>query len=469
MNRSILVRILRLAWPVLVAQIAVVGSGLMDTVMAGRLSALDLAAVGVGASIYITVFVTAMGVLMALTPIVAQHYGAGRYAEIGEDVRQCAWLALLLAIIAMGLLRYPEPFIALAKLTPAMEEKVRAYLRAVSWAVIPGLGFRLFYGLMTGIGRPRAIMTFNLIFLIAKAPLNAVFMYGLDMGATGCGIATAVAAWPTMALVWIWYAYQFSSERGQARELPSPPSPERGAGGRSVDPYGVLARFTWPRPAAILELVRVGLPIGFTLLVEVTAFTFMALFIARLGPAVSAAHQIAANLAVLTYMAPLSIGQAALVLAGHALGAGDAAAARHTGLTGIMLGVAVAALVAGGLWLGAEQVAALYTPDAAVRRVAAPLIALVALSHLGDALQAIVINLLRGYKRTVVPMLIYAVSLWGVGLGGGYLLALGDFLGAPRGAAGFWLAAAAALTLAGGVALIYFLAVSRKTLTRQPS
>lgn len=438
MSRSILRRVVHLAWPVLVAQMAVVGSGVIDTVMAGRLSPLDLAAVGVGAAIYITVFMTAMGVLMALTPTVAQHFGAGRHRAIGEDVRQCAWLALLLSAAGILLLRHPEPFIALARLTPAMETKVRAYLAAISWGIAPGLAFRIFYGFMSGIGRPRAIMSFNLMGLAAKVPLNALFMYQLGMGATGCAASTATISWLTAVLAWSWCARQ-----------------------QDCAEFGVLSRLTFPRPKAMLELARLGLPIGLTLLVDVTAFTFMALFIARLGPTMSAAHQVAANLTILVFMIPLSIGHASLVLAGHALGAGDPATARRTGLIGIALGLAVSALVSAGLWLGAAPIAALYTPDAEVRAVAAGLIAIIAAYHLVDALQTVVVNVLRGYKRTVVPMAIYVVSLWGVGLGGGYLLGLTDLAGPARGAAGFWLAATASLLLAGTVVLGYFLRVSR--------
>jgi len=427
---------------VLVGQMAVVGSGVIDTVMAGRLSALDLAAVGVGAAIYITVFMTAMGVLMALTPTVAQHYGAGRYAEIGEDVRQCAWLALLLAVGGTLLLQHPEPFIALAQLTPAMEEKVRAYLAAVSWGIAPGLAFRIFYGFMSGIGRPRAIMVFNLIGLAAKVPLNALYMYELGMGATGCGASTATISWLSAILAWGWCARQ-----------------------ADCADYGVLSRLTFPKPRAMLELARLGLPIGLTLLVDVTAFTFMALFIARLGPTMSAAHQVAANLTILVFMIPLSIGHATLVLAGHALGAGDPATARHTGLIGIAFGLVVSTLVACGLWLGAADIAALYTPDAEVRTVAAGLIAIIAIYHLVDALQTVVVNVLRGYKRTVVPMAIYVVSLWGIGLGGGYLLGLTDFLGPALGAAGFWIAATASLLVAGLAVFAYFLSVARTAIT----
>ena len=438
MSQPILRRVVSLAWPVLVAQMAVVGNGVIDTMMAGRLSALDLAAVGVGTAIYITVFMTAMGVLLALTPTVAQHYGAGRYAEIGEDVRQSAWLALLLAAVGIVLLRHPDPFLALAQLTPAMETKVRAYLNALSWGMAPAMAFRMFYGFMSGIGRPRAIMAFNLTGLVAKVPLNALYMYGLDMGATGCGASTATISWLTTILAWTWYARQ-----------------------AEFNVFGVLSRLTLPKPAAMLALMKLGAPIGATLLVDVTAFTFMALFIARLGPTMSAAHQIAANLTILIFMIPLSIGNAVLVLAGQALGAQDPATARRTGLVGIGLGLAVSSLVSLGLWLGAERLAAIYTPDAAVRAAAAALIAIIAVYHLADALQTVVVNVLRGYKKTFVPMVAYVVSLWGIGLGGGYVLGLTDLLGPARGAAGFWLAAAASLALAGTVVLLYFLAVSR--------
>ncbi len=416
-----------------------VANGVIDTMMAGRLSAVDLAAVGIGAAIYITVFVTAMGVLLALAPMVAQHFGAGRHGEIGEDVRQSAWLALALAALGIVLLRNPEPFVALSRMTPEVEARVRAYLNAVSWGMAPGMMFRIFYGFMTGIGRPRAIMAFNLIGLAFKVPLNTLFMFSLGMGAAGCAAATATISWGTAILAWSWCARQ-------------PDCAE----------FGVFSRLTLPKPGPILALVKLGLPIGVTMLVDVTAFTFMALFIARLGSVYSAAHQIASNLTVLTFMIPLSIGHAALVLVGHAMGAGQPAEARRAALVGLAVGMAVAALVSLGLGFGAERLAAAYTPDPQVRAVATGLIGIVAFYHLVDALQAVVVNVLRGYKKTTVPMLVYAFSLWGVGLAGGYLLGLTDFLGPARGAAGFWIAATLSVLLAGGVVLAYFLRISRQ-------
>lgn len=443
-HRATVRELIRLAWPVLVAQIAVVLNGVIDTIMAGRLSALDLAAVGIGASIYITVFVSCMGVLLALTPTVAHLFGAGRSADIGEEVRQSAWLALALSIGGMVLLRHPEPFLALSQLTPAVESKVRAYLAAVSWSVVPSLAFRIFYGFMSGIGRPRAVMTFNVIGLAAKIPLNLLFMFGLEMGAAGCAASTATISWITALLAWGWCCRQADCAE-----------------------FGIFARPTWPRARLIGALLRLGLPIGATFLVDVTAFTFMALFVARLGPVTSAAHQIAANLAVLTFMLPLSIGNAALVLAGQALGAGNVPAARRAGLMGLVLGVGVSFGIGASLWLGAGALAAIYTPDPAVRTLATTLIGIVAFYHLADSVQGVAVNVLRGYKKTTVPMVAYALSLWGVGLGGGYVLGLTDLAGPARGAAGFWLAAACSLVLAGTIVLVYFLRISKAAATLQ--
>ncbi len=432
----------RLAWPVLVAQLAVMANGVADTVMAGRLSAEDLAAVGIGASVYITVFVTAMGVLLALSPVVAHHYGAGRRKEIGADIRQAAWLALFLAAVVVLLLRFPEPFLALSRLRPEVDAKVRDYLDAVSWSAAPMLMFRVFYGFSSGIGQPRPVMMLNLLGLLLKVPLNVVFMFGLlgapRLGGPGCAVASAITGWIVFSTM-LWWCTRNAE----------------------YAPYGLFERFEGPSWKAMKPIVSLGLPIGATFLVDVTAFTFMALFVARLGPEVSGAHQIASNLAALAFMLPMALGNATGVLAGHALGAGDRRKARHASLAGLGVGFAMSLVVAAAIGLFARPIAVLYTPDANVGTIAAGLILWVAAYHVVDGVQAVAVNVLRGYKKATVPMVIYAVSLWGVGLGGGYVLGLTDLAGPARGATGYWQAAAASLLLAGGAVVAYFLAVSR--------
>ena len=435
-------QLIHLAWPILVAQLALMANAVIDTAMAGRLSAIDLASVGIAASIMSTVLMSLISVLLALPPIISQLYGAGRHAEVGQEIHQSAWVSLVLAFIAILLLRFPGPLISISHLQPLIETKVRAYLAASAWGVPATFALRIFFGFSTGIGRPRPVMIFNLTSLSLKIPLNALFMYGLlgapKMGGPGCAVATAVDSWLMACIVWGWCLQN-----------------------KNYLVFQMRRRFAAPNLKAIREFLKLGIPIGLTFIADVTAFTLMALFIARLGPVVSGAHQIAANLAALAFMVPLALGNATSVLVGRDIGAGLREHARHTSWTGIRISMRIAVVLSSLFWLCAPGIAALYTTDLQVQKIAIPLIRLVALYHLGDALQAVAVNALRGYKKSVVPMLLYVTLLWGLGLGGGILLGLTDKFGPARGAPGFWIAAITSLWLVAGLVAIYLNAVSR--------
>ena len=437
---SILRDIVKLGWPVLVAQVAVMISGVIDTVMAGRLSAEDLAAVGIGFSIYISIFVTAMGVLIALTPVVAQLYGAGKPEEIGEEVRQSVWLGGLLAVFTSLLIYFPDPFLALAQTAPEVEEKTRSYLRTIAFGIPALLMFRVFYSFTTAVSKPRVIMALNLVGLSLKVPLNLVFMYGYlgmpALGGPGCAVSTTIIAWLLASAAWLVCRFD-----------------------PGYRPFLVFARWSWPEWRGQLRLLQLGLPIGFNFLVDVTSFTFMALFIARLGTASSGGHQISANFASLLYMMPLAMASASGVLTGQAIGAGDLRRARLTGIVGIGSGLACASVVGLLVWLGRDWIAGLYTRDDEVKAIATTLLAFVATYHLFDAASAIAVSVLRGYKKTVVPMLCNIAALWGIGLAGGYLLAFGPAMN--MGAAGFWLAGTAGLLMGAILIVSYFLRISR--------
>jgi MATE family multidrug resistance protein len=418
-------------------------NAVIDTAMAGRLTVIDLAAVGIAASIMATVLMSLVSVLFALPPIIAHLYGANRQDEIGREIHQGVWISLALALVAILLLRFLGPFIAISDLQPAVETRVRAYLDASAWGVPAAFALRMFFAFSMGIGRPQPVMFFNLLSLALKIPLNALFMYGLlgfpAMGAAGAAVATSIDAWLMAALAWGWC-------------LQHPKYAE----------FKLRRRFTAPDFAAIREFLKLGIPIALTFIADVTAFTFMALFIARLGPVMSGAHQIAANLAALAFMIPLSLGNATSVLVGQALGAGQAQRARHISWEAIRLGMTIALVVSLTFWLGAPHIAAFYTTDLQVQAVAIPLIVMVGIYHLGDALQAITVNALRGYKNSVVPMVIYTVTLWVPGLGGGILLGLTDTFGPARGASGFWLAGIASIWLVGGLMAVYLNYTSKK-------
>jgi MATE family multidrug resistance protein len=448
LSRKLALDIYRLAWPVLIAQLAVMAFAVIDTMMAGRFATDDLAAVGIGASIYFSIFVAFMGVLLAVSPVVAQLLGAGRNTEIGEQVRQSMWLTAALAIVSVLVFRYPEPFLTLSKTSPAVADKVRSYLALAAWGAPAGLGFRLFAGYTTAVSLPRVMMALNLVGLALKVPLNWIFVFGNwgapAMGAAGCALSTTLVNWIICGLAWVYCSVSPLYER-----------------------HAVFARWSWPRWNDQQHLLALGVPIGLTFLVDVTAFTFMALFIARLGAVKSAAHQIAANVAAVMFMLPLAMGSGVSVLVGQAIGARKFALARSAGVTGVALALSLAALAGTALAVGAHAVAAYYTSDDAVQTVAATLLMLVAGYHVFDALQAVTVSALRGYKRAVVPLFINALGLWCVGLAGGYVIGLTDAVDlsaigivTPLGAPGFWAAAIAGMFVASVGIAVYFFVVS---------
>ncbi len=436
-------RIAPIAWPVLVGQLAVLAFSTVDTLLVARYSAADLAALSVGSAAYVTIFLGFMGVVLAVGPTVGQLFGAKKLKSAGEQLHQAVWLALALSLVGSTLLVFPEPFLALAQSGPDVAGKVRGYLLALAVSLPASLLFTAYRGFNTAVSRPKAVMALQLIGLALKLPLSAALVWGVpalhipSLGVTGCGVATAIVMWTQLIVA----VLVLRNDPFYAR-------------------FELRSRLAPPQRAAITELLRLGVPIGLAILIEVTGFTFMAFFIARLGTVPVAGHQIAANLISLMFMVPLALANATSTLVAQRVGAGDPQDARRLGWHGLQIGLTVALLLGGAVFFAREPIVRLYTPDAAVLAATLPLLAWVTLFHTADAAQCIASFVLRAYRIATVPLVIFASSIWGVGLGGGYLLAF-DSLGlAPpllRGAPGFWAAATAGLALA-AVALSFFLA-----------
>jgi len=429
--------LLVLAWPILVAQVAVIGLGVIDTVMAGRLSATDLAGVALGSSIYATVFVGFMATLQALTPIAGHHFGAQRFREIGIDVRQTLWLALFLTLVALPPLLANRPWLRLIDAAPEVAAVSSLYLWAVAAGVPAAFAARTFIALNAAVSRPAVTMLINLAALAAKVPLNLAFIHGAGplpaMGGAGCGMATALIMW--LMLLAHWLRWQFDPFY---RRFHAPAATRRAP--------------IWVRQK---ELLRLGLPSGGALLIEISSFTFIALLLARFGATTVAGHQIVANVIALLFMLPLSYGIASSVLVAQALGAGRPGVARRAGLRGFRIAVASALALAVAVYLLREPLVSQFTRDPQVAAVALGLLGLAMLFHFFDAVQGVATFILRGYKVALPPMLIHGVALWAVGLAGGFRLAYHPPASWPLGpAASFWLAAATGLAIA-GVALTW--------------
>jgi MATE family multidrug resistance protein len=437
-------RIAALAWPVFVGQLSLLAFATIDTLLVARAGAADLAALAVGSAAYVTVFIGFMGVLMALAPVVGQLYGASRPAEAGRQVQQALWIALALALLGSTLLVFPAPFLALSRAGPEVAAKVRGYLLALALSLPASLLFTVYRAFNTAVSRPKAVMMLQVGALALKVPLSSALVFGLPalglpaLGVTGCGLATAVAMWAQLLGAW-WV---------MRRDPFYAPFQLFGHG---------LAR---PDRPALTQLLRLGVPMGAAILVEVTGFAFMAIFIARLGTTPVAGHQIAANLVSLLFMVPLAVGSATGTLVAQRIGAEQPRQARQLGWHGMAMGCTLAAVMGlAMLWLR-RPLARLYSSDPAVLAAALPLMAWVSVFHLADAAQTIAVFVLRAYKQVAVPVLIYVGAMWGVGLGGGYWLAF-DIPGAVppalRGASGFWFASTSGLVVA-GLALSGFMA-----------
>ncbi|WP_298234661.1 MATE family efflux transporter [uncultured Azohydromonas sp.] len=436
-----------LAWPVFVGQAAVLAFSTIDTLLLARHDARDLAALAVGSAAYISVFIGLMGVVIAIGPIAGRLFGARRLPEAGAQLQQAFWLALALAVPGCALLAFPQPFLALAQATPEVALRTRGYMAALACALPAALLFAVFRGFNTAVSRPKAVMVLQVGALVLKLPLSWLLVFGLPgwklpaLGVTGCGIATA-------ALMWL----QALAALGLLRRDPFY-APFRLRG---------LRRPQWVSLKALLKL---GVPMGLSIVVEVTGFTFMAFFISRLGTLPVAGHQIAANLAGLLYMLPLAIGNACGTLVAQRIGAEDPVGACRLGWRGVQI-AAIGALALGLLlFIARPTIVGLYTHEAAVAAAALPLLGWLSLFHLGDAVQAVVASVLRAWHVTTLPMLIYALAVWVLGLGGGYLLAFDGLdldMAAFQGARGFWSAAAAGLIAAAAALTLLLARVNRR-------
>lgn len=433
------------AWPVLVAQLLSMSMMIADTVILGRYDTVDLAAVAVGNGVYVSIVMLLVGVLQAVAPTVAHHFGAERDDRIAPTLQQGIWLALILALPGIALLALPDFLLHLSSVPDDVSEKTRAYLLATAVGLPAVLLYRTFYAFNNAVGRPFALMVIGFIVTSTHVPLSWALVNGhlglAPLGVLGSGVSTAVVNWIALACGTIYLARNPAYRR-----------------------YRLFAHWQLPQWKELAGLLRIGVPMGLSTFIEVSSFTLIALFAARLGAEAVAGHRVVANLAAVVYMLPLAMSIAILVLVGQAAGAHDWARARMTIRVGMVLTTSIVSLVGLGLWIVREPVVALFSGDAAVCTVALGLIFYICIYQVFDAVQTVAAHALRGYMVTFLPMLLHALCFWGIGLGGGYWLSFhaGARGGSPS-VAGFWEAG----VLSTITASLLFAALLRAVMRRQ--
>ncbi|KQT07677.1 MATE family efflux transporter [Ramlibacter sp. Leaf400] len=442
--------IARHAGTVLVGQLATMAFGVADTAIAGRYAPQALATLSVGSAVFISIFVGLQALVQAQLPVWAELRGAGRHAEVGRSVRQAGYLCAIAMVAGLAALLHPDPLLRWADVPPELQQQVKAYLGVLALALPPALLFRAWSTLNQALGRPTLVTWLQIGSLALKVPLSIWLTFG-GLGVPALGLAGC--AWATVIVYWLLVVLA----AGLLRTHPL------------YTPYAIWRRIEPPHGPTLRAFARLGIPTALAVIVEVTSFTLMALFIARQGTVAAASHQIASNLAAVLYMMPLSLGLATSARVSWWLGARDERGARAALRTGLKLAV----LLAGGsallIALSHQGIARLYAGDnPQVVALAGTLLLWVALYHLADATQGMCFFLLRSYGVAARPLLVYCVLLWGVGLGGGYLLAyrgLGPWpaLQAPG---AFWSAAALALAL---TAAVFMALLSRVVRLRRPA
>jgi len=413
-------QLLALAIPVIFAQVAQTAMGFVDTVMAGDVSATDMAAVAVGTSIWLPAILFGHGLLLSLTPVVAQYNGSGRRDRIAFQVRQGYWLAAFSSLLIMIVL-YNAGYVirSMQNIDPVMADKAVGYLHALLWGAPGYLFFQTARNQCEGLAKTKPGMVMGFLGLLVNIPVNYVFIYGhLGMpalGGVGCGVATASVYWVMFIAMKMWVA--------------------RAASMRDIH---LPERFSPPDRKTLYRLFTLGLPVALALFFEVTLFAVVALLVSPMGIVQVAGHQIALNFSSLMFVLPLSLGAATTIRVGFRLGQGSTEGARVAAWTGQGVGMSLSLLTALFTIVFREHIALLYNQNPAVVALASQLMLLAAVYQFSDSVQVIGSGILRGYKDTRAIFFITFIAYWVLGLPSGYILALTDWVVAPMGPAGFW-------------------------------
>ena len=426
--RSPASHLLHLAWPLFIALITQMLMGVADTIMAGQYSADDMAAIAVGVSLINPLQFFLQGVALALVPLVGNAYGSGQSHKIPTYVSHMLVVVMTLSMLGASLHWYLPNILEWFSVPENMYPMTFEYAQWMLWG-LPGFAlYQVVRQTCEGLSITKPTMIIMLIGLFLNIPLNAIFVYGLGpipaFGGPGCGIASFIVYW-LMAI--ITFAYSKYADSMRAFKIWESSS---------------------IRLSQLILILKLGLPISFTLLAEVTLFAAVALLVAPLGTVQVAAHQIAINFSSLVFMLPLSVGMATAIRLGHLHGEHNPVQCRATYFSAVKITTLMSVITACLTVAGANTIVKIYTLDSHIWPLATQVLFLGALFQISDAIQVVSGNALRGYKDTKWLFGISFASYWVIGLPLGYCLSLTDILLPAMGVKGFWIAIIIGLTFA---------------------
>jgi len=413
-------RLISLAIPVFLAQVTLILMTVVDTVMAGQVSATDLAALSIATGIWNPLMLALQGILLALTGIIAQFAGSNDKQGISHYFQQGLYLALVLAIIGLGLASLADTVLSQLDTSQSITELAEQYIHFVKWGIFGFLLFSVYRNITEGMGMTKPAFYISLIGLAVNIPANYVFIHGKlgfqAYGGAGCGIATALV-FTAMALTQVIYCH-FN---------------------KKIDAKALLANFKAPKLATIWTITKVGIPISLATFFEVTLFACIPLFIAHLGAVAVAGHQIAASVTTLLFMMPLSLSIAISIRIGNLFGQQHYKQLKNAVKTSYILAAIIAFLLASVTFFARDIISQLYSDNPEVLALASSIMVLACIYQLPDALQVSANGILRGLKYTAPIGYITFVSYWLIGFALGFVLARTDLIVPALGPHGFWI------------------------------
>jgi MATE family multidrug resistance protein len=436
--------LLRIAGPVILAEVGWMTMGLVDTMMVGPLGPAAIAAVGLGSGVYAAIALFGMGLMLGLDPLVSQAHGARRHGECETWLHQGVWLAVAMGPPVMAAVFVAFLSLDLWGLHPEIRFLVEPYLRVIAAGSWPLLLFAAFRRYLQGMHIVRPIMFALLSANIVNAVVNWMLIYG-KLGLPALGVEGA--AWATTAARAYMALFLFFAIRREHR--------------RRGDEHPRVSRAL--ELARIGRLLRLGLPAATQLILEVGVFAVATALAGKLDPVSAGSHQIALNLAGLAFMVPLGLSSSGAVRVGHAYGAGDIRRAARAGWTALGAGSTIMLTIAAAFLLAPEPMLRAFTSDPRVIENGVVLLAIAAAFQLFDGGQAVATGILRGVGDTRTPMVTNVIGHWVLGLPVAYVLCFD----AGWGVVGLWAGLSLGLIFVASVLTVVW-AKRAATMLRRP-
>lgn len=429
---------LKLAVPLASAQVAQSATGFADTVMMGRMGAEVLAAGGLAAVIFLSIMTTASGMVMGVSPLIAEAFGAGQKTRIEQVARQGLWLAVLVALPLMIMTGHLDTWLRHSGQTETTVQLVNLYLDIMLWGLFPAVGFAALRATVAALSQARPVM----VIVVTGTAFNIVGNYILGfgrfgfpkLGLAGLALASTLTLWGMFLALALYIAVH-----------------------PALKPYRIFPELHRIRPSILREVTWVGVPIGLFSGLEVGFFLVITFWMGMLGTEVLAAHQVVFQTIVVVFMVPLGISYAATVRVGQWLGRQNCAGIQQAARVGMgistvfMLGASTAFVLFPkhiiGIYLDVQN------PDnAPIIAIALPLLIIAAIAQVLDGFQKAVYGSLQGLQDTQMPMLLNVLGYWGIGLSVGYGLGFGLNLGGV----GLWIGQSVAIATVAGLFLWRF-------------